>query len=545
MDRVEVIKGPATLVYGPEAMGGVIHVIEEQPAPVGHTLGDASIGGYSNGLGFKGQAGLKGATDKYFWSVRGGGATFADYFDGNNNRVANSRFGEGVGMGTIGINRHWGTSSISYMFNQSFYGVVEANEKPNADGETFPREAEAPYHNVTYQKITSNSTFILGKSKLKTVFAYQNDQRGEYEPDTTNPTNKAGLTYIDLSLQSYTYDVRWEVPTLFKHWDVVVGSQGMVQKNINNRHDFRIIPNANQNDISAFAAGKLHLGKLAIEQGIRYDQRNIATEISNRKSYQNISGALGFTYDVEEHLLLRANIASGYKAPNLNELFTYGYKLETRRFEIGDTELKHEHNTELDVSAVFKSRHISLEVSAYRNTVYDYIYLMPTGQVNFSYPEYKYKQGDAILQGLEAGIDIHPASLHGIHLESKGSIMEGKHIDGGYLPFMPANRISNSIVADWKNWKKLDRPYTKLTVISVFDQNKVAANELVTPAYTLVNLALGTTLHYKQFPIDISLAANNLLNQVYYDHLSRLRKDGVYNMGTNVALNIRVPFNLK
>ena len=572
MDRVEIIKGPASLLYGPEAMGGVVHFIEEQPAAVGHITGDVYGGIRSNNMGFNGGADVKGATEKSNWSFGALGRVLPDYYyNAYDFRVPNTRMIEYGVRGSYGINRKWGSTSLSYQFNQAYYGILDGKDivkkadgsivnKDTAEVDMFPSEVEAPYHTVMDNKISSKTTLLLGNSRLNVVIGYQNNHRAEYEDDTLHP--KVGYKYVDMMLQSGTYDVKWYMPT-WKNFSTIIGAQGMYQTNTNaNDSKTQLVPDATIFDYGFVALTKYNLKKFNLTAGLRYDARHLDTKYYAKqtilnlyetympaitKSYNNFSGAIGATYDIEEHLLLRANFATGYRSPNLNELMSDGLKLESQHIEIGNPNFVKEQNNEIDVSAIFKSKHFSIEVAAYQNNITNFIYLAPTPYIDVAYPVYVFKQADARINGGEAGIDIHPASLSWVHYEFKASTLKAVRTDNeSYLPMMPTDKINNTLVFNLKEYKKFKNVFFKIGTITAFQQDKVATNEPLTSGYTLLNAALGVTRNVWKFNnIDFTLVVNNALDKVYMDNMSRLRTYGIANPGRNIVLSLRIPFDFE
>jgi iron complex outermembrane receptor protein len=576
-DRIEIIKGPASLLYGPEAMGGVIHFVEEQPAAVGHTTAEVRSSAYTNNGSFGGGGKIKGATEKYNWCVSAQGKLLSDYFyDGYTTRVPNTRLTEGGGKATFGITRKWGSSTLSYTFNQAYYGILDIKDllpgKKEVEKDMFPTEIEAPYHSVMDNKINSQTTILAGASRFKITLGYQNNQRTEFE-DTVG--RKTGYEYISMNLSTATYDLKWHLPT-WKHFSTIIGTQGMYQTNTNDPKAYsQLVPDATISDMGFVALTKYNLKRFNLTAGVRWDSRNLSTVGHFRndstitinmpaitRSYDNISGAIGATYDIEDHLLLRANYAAGYRTPNLNELMSNGVKLESRHFEIGDINFVKETNNEFDLSAIIKSKNFSVEVGAYVNNIMNFIYLAPTGGYKAnnlnggkdSLPVYQFYQDNALIAGGEAGLDIHPQSISWVHLELKGANLSATRTGNNTnLPMMPADRIYSSLVFSFKEHKWFRNMWAKIGSMSAFDQNKVAPNETTTPGYTLLNLAFGaTTKIWKLNTVEFVLAVNNALDTKYIDNMSRLRvpvlptyPNGVYNQGINVVLSLRVPFNIK
>ncbi len=573
MDRIEIIKGPASLLYGPEAMGGVVHFIEEQPSATGHISGEAHGGMYSNNMGYSAGASAKGASEKNNWNVSGLWKSLPDYyFNGYSFRAPNTRMNEIGAKASDGFNGKWGSSKLSYQFNQAYYGILDGKDivkhpdgsitnKDTTEKDMFPSELEAPYHSVTDNKITSQTNLIAGASHFKITLGFQNNHRIENEDDGKT---KTGYKYVDMTLQSIPYDVKWFLPT-WKNFSTILGVQGMYEMNKNfSAAKTILVPDATINDLGFVALTKYHLKKFNFTAGARYDSRNLSTTAMQKdstvnmpsisRSYNNISGAIGATYDIEEHLLLRANYATGYRSPNLNELMSNGVKLESQHYEIGSIDFTKEQNNEIDLSAVFKTKHFSIEAGVYQNNISNFIFLAPTSDsviTNLSggkkVPIYRFNQKNAQLKGGEAGIDIHPQAISWVHLEVKAATLSAMRTDSNlYLPMMPTDKIYTTLYFNFNNCKKFKNVFTRLGTVYAFDMKNVARNELTTPGYTLLNFSVGASRKiWKLDEIDFILAVNNALDVQYFDNLSHLRPYGVYNPGRNIVLSLRIPFDVK
>jgi iron complex outermembrane recepter protein len=567
IDKIEVIKGPASLLYGSEAMGGVINFIKSKPAEVGTIKGNALAAIYTNNLGARVNADINGANENFNWGVNISSKLFSDYFiNGYDFRVPNTRLLENGLKAYAGINKKWGSSTLTFTNNKAYYGILDAKDIAiDAQGqitntdvgekEKFPFEIEAPFHEVTDNRVNSKTTILLGDSKLEAILAYQNNKRAENEE---KEGSKKGYRYLDMNLQSYNYNIKWHLPT-WKKFKTIIGSQGMHQTNENtSKAATQVIPNATINDFGLFAVTKIDFKKLIFSAGARYDSRNLNTnsytgtntiiEAINRK-YNNLSSSVGISYSIVENLQLKVNYASGYRAPNLNELTSNGVKLESQHYEIGNSNFKKEQNNQFDLNLNYSRTNFSLDGSIFWNAINNFIYIAPTGsQVtsNIDPTEtveaYQFYQADAKIKGGEISFDIHPSAIQWVHFETKASSLIGKRTnDNSYLPMMPTTKISNTLYFNLKNILSLKEVFFNLGSITAFKQNKVAANELKTPTYTLVNLALGTKINKSE----IILTANNLTDKKYLNNMSRLRPFGIYEPGLNISLCVKIPIDIK
>lgn len=566
IDKIEIIKGPESLLYGPEAMGGVINFIKSKPAPVGTIKGNAFTSMSSNNLGWRAMANVDGANKNINWGFSGLGKLFSDYFiDNQSFRVPNTRMLEYGAKAYVGTNKKWGSSNLTYVFNQAYYGILDGKDitfgangeiiNTDVEKEKYPFEIEAPFHTVMDNRITSTNTFLTGKSKFDVIVGYQNNHRMENEELTGV---KKGYKYVDMTLQSVTYNVKWYAPKWY-NFSTIIGSQGMFQNNKNNAGAATVlVPDAKINDFGMFAVSKYDYKNFNFSLGARYDFRKLDTDETSglnytipeiSKSYNNASTSLGTAYTFADALTLRASFATGYRSPNLNELTSNGFKLESQRFEMGNPNFKKEHNNQYDFNAIYATKSITIEGSYFYNRVNNFIYIAPTGNnvpsnldPTVMVPEYQFYQSNAELTGGEARLDIHPKNVKWFRFEAKYATLIGKRTDNdSNLPMMTPTKLTNTIYFNFHNFGKFNNNSFHVSLASTFDQNNVAANELKTPGYSLLNLGVFT--NYKK--TEFSLTANNIFDKEYVNHMSRYRPYNISEPGLNIALGVKIPIDYK
>ena len=546
LDRIEIIKGPASLLYGSDAIGGVINLIKEKPAPVGKTIGDYNIKYYSNTKGIVSNLGIKGSTENFSWGIRAGIKNHEDYKDGNGNFVPNTRFNEKVLKANIGMNKSFGTFKIYYDYNRPKLGmcVPPAIAQITKDR----RDNNIWYQDLTNHLISSRNKLFLGNFKLDINAAYQMNNR-KLQTDDSKPQKEM----VDMDLNTFTYEIKTYLPSNEKS-KYIIGIQGMDKNNSNNKAPMHIIPDANINDISFFGlAQHTFFKKLKAQAGLRYGKRSINTHsegISGEsgykpkidKSFKNISGAAGATYKINDYFLIRANFASGFRSPNLAELTENG--MHGVRYEQGDANLKAQRNCETDLNIHYHLRNIMLDVSGFYNNINDYIFLSPTGDTtNNGYKIYRYSQINAKLYGGEAGINISPVKR--INIRTTYSYVIGKEDNGEYLPFIPANKIKFELKTKKEKLGFIYNAFGILGTTTAFEQDNAAMFETKTNGYTLTNLEIGGKVKCVKQMLNISVNINNLFNIKYYDHLSTLKPMGYYNPGRNININLKIPFGIK
>jgi iron complex outermembrane receptor protein len=251
---------------------------------------------------------------------------------------------------------------------------------------------------------------------------------------------------------------------------------------------------------------------------------------------------LGYKTNLNDNLIVRLNAASGFRAPNLAELTSNGVHEGTNRYEIGNSHLKTEQNIQTDLNVEYNTNHFEFFVNGFYNHVNNYIYTSPTDEILENNDVFKYVQNDAKLYGGEVGVHFHPHPLDWLHIESSFETVTGEKQNGDYLPLIPANNWNNTLRTEFniRNW--LSDGFASLNVSSTFNQNNVSGFETASKGYSLVNFGFGGTVKFGETTFDVHINANNLFDENYIAHLSRLKTDGIPNIGRNMIMGVK--FNL-
>jgi len=554
VDRVEVIEGPAALLYGAEAIGGVINLLPERSAPVGRILGNYNLKLFSNTLGAYSELGFKGANQKINWQLHVGGQSHADYLDGKDNKVPNTRFLTLNANGMFGYFYDWGFSNLDYIFAHNVYGVVEEADLNNPEDlaeDHFEREFEGPHHTIDYHIISLRNTFFAGASKFKLDLGFQNNHRQEQEgAQDVAAVGDAGE--LDIILNTFTSNFEW-IHQLTQSLELTVGAQGNIQNNENDGGRI-LVPNADMIEYSGFTYLKENFEKLNVETGLRYDFKTVKTEMMPAtefsaemlpidNEYSVLNGAIGASYNFTGNFTGKLNFATGYRAPNLAELASNGIHEGTTRYEIGNSELKSEHNYQVDAGIIFQAENFSADINYFYNSVNNFIFLNPTGEYQSENRIYRFMQDNSLLQGGEVSLDYNPADL--LDLSVSYSTVIGKKENGSYLPFMPADRITGKVKFNIPDWAAFYNFSFFVSGDHYLRQTKTAAEEDSTNAYTLINAGIQSSFTIWNNPVNFSIVAANLFDEYYISHLSILKPLGVHNIGRNITLSIDVPFSLQ
>lgn len=559
-ERVEILRGAASLLYGSDALGGVINIIDAVPPSPGQLRGEL-LSNYSTNNGLTGtSAMLQGNTNGFVWQGRG---TYKNAFGYNTpeGRIPNTGFRETNLSGMIGLNKHWGYTHLSASgftqklglpdFGKNDDGLYE-DEEGNilTPGQIKSRELLLPFQDVRHYKVALNNHILLNKGRLRSTLGFQNNQRRELEESVSDPS-----LFFDLKTYSYDFKYYFEENN---GWQPVLGVAGAFQDSKNKAEEL-LIPDYDSEDFGAFGYIKKSWERTTINAGLRFDYRNISgiemeedgsAKFSNfNNNFSNLSGALGLTRDFNTNWNFKANIGSAFRAPNISELSSEGVHEGTNRFELGNTALKPERSLYGDMALEFHNKRVDLHFNVFNNYIGNYIYSRrlndETQDVDGELvPLYRYVQDNANLYGLEAGLTLHPVSL--FHFENSFSITRGRNTaTKNDLPFMPAPVLRNELrIEPDLNMKSFSDAYFSVEFENVFKQTRIDEEfESPTGAYTLVNASIGTTLNSGKQPLRIYISANNLFDKAYVNHLSRLRYEGILNQGRNIAFGISFRFN--
>ncbi len=547
LDRVEIIKGPASLMYGSGAVGGVINLIDAPVAQQGTIKGSADIRYFSNTAGTNSGIGIEGNQNGFVWGARVSMNSQEDFIQGNGKFAPNTRFNTQSAKLNAGFVKKIGTFRLFYNYDQDKFGMAVRESLPMVTERG--RKNNLWYQNLTDHLLISKNKIFLGNFKLAVDFSFQDNHR-RVEASPQNPT----FEIVDMTLKTFTYRMKGGYD-FSKKLKAFLGIQGLAQNNLNHQAPQHVIPNASQNDFSVFAMGRYHWNKRIItEGGIRFDHRKIFVPaytnnaIGNlisdlTRKYDNVSASLGTNVHFSPSFLLRLNVATAFRSPNIAELTQDG--MHANRYEKGNNNLKNQQNTEVDLGLHYQTKNANFQISAFYNHINNYIFLTPTGtSTTAGNPIYQYLQAPSELYGGEAGMQISPRSLSWLNMKATYSYVLGRKISGGYLPLIPANKIHFEVTATKKHWHHFSNSFFKVETNHVFAQNHPGQFEDASKAYNLFNLVLGTQIKINQQRVSLDITASNLFNTEYMDHLSTLREVGLYDMGRNITVSLHIPFGI-
>lgn len=585
VDKVEVVKGPASLIYGSDAIAGVINLIPANPPAQGKIIGNILNEYQTNNRLIENSASVAAHINDITW---GGTITHkiaTNYKNKYDGRVYNTGFEETDAAANIGINKNWGYSHLGISMFDDLQEIPDGsrdsatrkftkqiteddNYRPIvSDKELSSYKISALHQHVQYYRAYTTNSFLVGNGRLAVNLAFQKSIRREY----SHPEKDIPGLY--LKLNTYSYDAKYYFHES-KGFSVTAGINGMYQDNDVTKGTEFIIPSYRQFDIGPFIYAKKNLGNLEIAGGVRYDVRNFSNEelysandpstgfehavtnmdtiganhlfSSYHHTFSGASGSIGLSYKINEQWSLKANIGKGYRAPNISEISANGVHPGTGIYQIGNLNFKPEFNWQEDLGVEFNSTHVTINADLFNNNIQNYIYnkklISSNGADSVVVPgnqTFKFVSGKARLYGGELSIDIHPHPLDWLHFENSLSVVyaenkgvpgEGKISDSTkYLPFIPPLHTISELSANIKKaGKTLANAFVKVQLEVYAAQKRVFlenGTETPTVGYQLVNAGVGTDILNKDGKtfLNVSFMGNNLLNAAYQSGLNRMK----------------------
>ena len=533
VERVEIIKGPASLMYGSDAVGGVIFLLPEKPALQNSIQGHYKAKYSLNDGGFATSVGVKGATTNFHSGINLSYKTFQDFFDAEDVQVKNSRFNNVSAKANAGFSYKIGKSDIYFDYNKMKIGMTVPPAIALISENNYKNKVW--YQNLDSKVVALKNKLFFNELMIDADFSYQANRRKLFANN---------FLPVDMNLTTLGYNVK-STYSLKSNAQVIFGLQGMLQSNKNFDAPEHVIPNASLDDFAAFGmlSYKFH-EDLNLLAGVRYDYRLISTvaepnKPSVNKQFDDVSFSLGATYMLSEDLLLRSNFASAHRTPNIAELTENGP--HGSLYELGNSDLKTQVNFEPDISLHYHNKLFLFELTGYYNKINNYIFLENTGAYNETgMLVYQYKQSDANIKGFELGFKIMP--IKNLKLFTNYSFIDAKKNNGEYLPFIPHNKI-HSELKFLPNIKLLKFKFTSsASFVYAFKQNHFSEFETETPEYFVTDLSLSFERDLKKGNINLSFKLANLFNETYIDHLSTNKNLGYYSQGRNVIAVVKYVF---
>jgi len=599
VNKAEVLKGPASLIYGSDALGGVINLIAADPLKSGQVQSGIILNYQSNNGLAAISINTEGANERSFWGVRLSHKRAGNYTSPVDGKVFATSYSEYDVNAWTGIQIGKLKSRLNFSLYDNTQGV------PSGDRDSASREFIVPLNEsgtltsivsekslnsyeipVIHQRVQHYRIQSLNQwKKLKFNLGWQQSTRREYSHPEFSLT--PGLYLVQ---HSFTWDLRYNFN--LNTIEYTVGMNGMLQSNTANGTEY-LIPSYLQTDQGFFLIGRKDFGKTTVNAGVRIDYRNFhsyelyyltnantglneitsSNQVGAIKEFQEIknsfagwSAGIGMTTALTRKLHLKMNLGKGYRAPNVSELSASGVHPGTGIHQTGSSKLNPESNYQADAGVFLQNEHLFFSAEGFVNMVSNFTFNQKLSDISGGDSAdidgniyYSFIQQNAILYGGETYLDFHPHPIDRLHIENTISLVWGQTIDSkSPLPLIPPFHIKTGIRYDFKNFRNiLQGSYLKVEADHFEEQDRIWTinqTETKTPAYTLINVGVGSQLVSKNnhHALSLHISMNNLLNTSYQSHLSRLKymepypnstnRPGIWAPGRNISIKLIATF---
>ena len=558
INSIEVIKGPSYVLYGSDAMGGVLYV---EPERYSSDFSVDYMGLYnSNYNGITNNLGLKGSSGKFSYRAR---ANMVDNqsFSTPDGEVENTWFKENDVQAGLKYETEKFSSDLRLTMNFSELGLphMEEGHDDHDDHDDHDEEGhddhdeeghddhEDHYQELSHTTLTWVNTFDLGNDhQLNVTLGRQLNDRKEFcgheeeeghddhdeEGHDDHEGHEEGEAELDMQLSTNTLDVSLVMPQS-DNLNLIIGTNFLSQENKNFGHE-ELIPDAEKKDFGLYALGQITMENGAALLGVRYDNRSISSDMGSA-DFSNFNGSVGIKRDFENSTL-RFNIGSGYRAPNLIELFADGVHHGSFRYERGNLNLVAEKSFQTDISFDINNEDSSVSFDLFYNDISDYIYISPSSDREEGFAVYDYMQQDSELYGGE----ISFAKKTGFDWLSYNTSLEyifAESADGEALPFISPltfNQVFNIDISSNYSFE--------IDFLAKAKQGRVSMFEEETDGYSVLNLSGNWMTSFLDNDLNIFWSISNVFDKEYYDHLSRLKTAGIEEMGRNISVGLKYNF---
>ena len=563
VNSVEVVKGPLYVLYGSDAMGGVLYIEPEKYL----TSDDLEIdytGIYnSNYSGFSNNLGLKGSSENFSYMLR------ADITDNGNysspdGEIENTWFKQNDFKAGVAYQTEKFQSDLRFSMSETEVGIphMEEGHDDHDDHDDHEEDGhddhddhgeEDHYQEINHTTLTWKNTFDMGNDHtLDITLGRQLNERKEFggheeeghddheeheeeghDDHDDHEGHEEGEAELDMELETTSIDIKLTMPQS-DDLNLIIGTSLLNQENKNFGHE-TLIPDAEKKDFGLFALGQFDIDDTSQALiGVRYDNRSISSE-SSSNDYSNFNGSLGFKKDFGNSTL-RINLSSGFRAPDLIELYADGSHHGSFQYKKGNTNLEAEESLQTDLSYQINNDNSIVSFDLFYNDISDYIYLNPSSMFEDGLRVYDYMQQDSKLYGGEIHLNKN-TSIDWLSYYTSIEYVFAESMDGEALPFISPLTLNQVFNIDFGNNYSVE-----IDFIAKAKQSRVSMFEEETDGYSVLNLSGNYKTEFMTNDLNLFWRISNVFDKEYYDHLSRLKTAGIEQMGRNISVGLKYNF---
>lgn len=590
IENIQIIKGPASLLYGSDAIAGVVDI---QPAKIPYQnsfKGEVNLLGESNNdlLGIS--VGIQARKKKWFYRGRITYRDYGDYkvptdkinyenyiFELHDNHLrntagkeANASFSIGYVSDHIKSETFFSNVNAKNGFFANAHGLEVRTSSIDYDGSN--RDIDLPYHKVNHVKITNNTSVTSGDHTFQFDLGYQNNNREEHSEPVPHGYMPKPLDSKEREFNKNTYalHVRDAFKPNNKH-NIVAGLNIEFQQNTIGGWGF-LIPEYNRFTLGAFAYNQFEIHPdLHFQAGIRYDFGFMDTKsyydwypstINNSDgstsyaylqraqnktlNFGNISASAGLSY-IRKNTTYKINLGKSFRMPLANELASDGVNYHMYRYEKGNLDLDPEASYQLDIEIDHSTKQFSVGISPFVNLFNNYIYLNPTSNYYETLQIYEYTQSKVFRVGGE--IRASTVLFENLQLDASAEYVYSRQTNGAKkdftLPFSPPLSCLFSANYQFKDFLFLKKPQLIADFRITAAQDEIVPPEKQTGGYQVWHLSFITEMDIlkNNLPVEMRVKLNNVFHTKYYDHTSFYRLIDVPDAGRNLSISLTIPFN--
>ena len=577
IDRAEVIKGPAALLYGSDAIGGVLSLYTNH-VPTKPLSGSVQLFGRSNNEQLGVTAKIEARQGHWFYKANATLIDYADYKvptdsiqyysywiklkDGRLRNTAGSERDGSVMVGYAGYNFHTDVRISDSYAKSGFFANAHGLEVrlSNIDYDHSARDIDLPYQWVNHLKVLSHTTWRNDVTSLELNLAYQNNLREERSEPVSHGYMPQPESSLERRFNKSTYTASFGLRHTLGNHELRSGVSGEYQHNRRGGWGF-IIPDFETLSVGGYVMDRYTVNdNFIVNAGVRYDYAR--THISSyhdwfktpvgtdsvykersaeiRRNFNSITWSAGINYTTGLWVM-KANVGKSFRVPIPKELGADGINYHIFRYERGNAQLDPEESYQLDASISWANDVWEVQVDPYLNYFPNYIYLNPTSQYVEGLQLYNYTQAEVLRWGLETQVKWNFAEHWQAH--AQGEYLYARQQSGekkGYtLPFSTPWSVDAGVKYSFEHKGK---GFVGLSAHIVGAQNEIVPPEKPTDGHWTLNLSAGKDFLMGGTTFHVALHADNLLNRRYYDHTSYYRLIDVPEPGRNVSLMVGLEF---